>query len=432
MSRTAHRVRSQKTLDGLPAPSDRAGRVRYVWNRMQAEATLVTSAQESSGEELFLGSAAESATTPDASTNIGKRASVALQRFMNYHVLAAGDLLGAVARRIAGLVAGAAPPSTTRSPSASGARPPNMELDHDELVAYFRYYNNWRIDPDADAEEQLTAARQQQQKRLEPDHEMGALFVSQRTLLCASLEASTLEQLFAEDVLAAYDRDPATLRLLEPVLYGKGFQALQLHRLAERLWHAGEIDYALLLQSVASRVLGVDIHPAAHFGQAIMLDHGTGVVVGETARVGDGVSLLHNVTLGGTGKAMADRHPKVGDGVVIGAGAIVLGNIVIGAGATIAAGAIVVKSVAPFVTVIGVAAKEREPAGDASSRVSTVVGAVSGSVSPAGSACGGSASRPVSPQIARVSAPRATTGQVTAGADASSASSSSWSGMHDI
>jgi len=159
------------------------------------------------------------------------------------------------------------------------------------------------------------------------------------------------------DIAAVVERDPACLRYIEPFLYFKGFHALQTHRVAHALWRAGERDAALYLQSRSSDVFQTDIHPAARFGRGIFLDHATGLVVGETAVVEDGVSMLQNVTLGGTGKEAGDRHPKVRKGVIIGAGAKILGNIEIGANSRIAAGAIVLRPVEAFSTVAGIPAK---------------------------------------------------------------------------
>ena len=139
-----------------------------------------------------------------------------------------------------------------------------------------------------------------------------------------------LGTIFRADLGAVYDRDPACTRFLDPLLYFKGFHALATHRFAHALWKGGRRDFALYLQSQSSRMFGVDIHPAAHFGKGIMLDHATGLVVGETASVGDNCSFLHAVTLGGSGKEKGDRHPKIGDNVLIGAGAKVLGNIKVG------------------------------------------------------------------------------------------------------
>lgn len=162
---------------------------------------------------------------------------------------------------------------------------------------------------------------------------------------------------FRVDLVAVYDRDPACNRFIDPLLYFKGFHALQTQRFSRALWEAGRKDFALYLQSQSSRVFAVDIHPAAKIGKGIMFDHGTGIVIGETAVIGDNSSLLHNVTLGGSGKEQGDRHPKVGCGVMIGAGAKVLGNIVVGDCARIAAGSVVLKDVPPRTTVAGVPAR---------------------------------------------------------------------------
>jgi len=164
-------------------------------------------------------------------------------------------------------------------------------------------------------------------------------------------------QVFRVDIVATFDRDPATDRLLEPVLYFKGFHAIQTHRLAHWLWNKGRKDFAYYLQSRSSAVFQCDIHPAAKVGRGIFLDHATGLVVGETASIGDDVSILHGVTLGGTGKDHGDRHPKIGNGVLIGAGAKIIGNIEIGHCARIAAGSVVLKPVPNNVTVAGVPAK---------------------------------------------------------------------------
>lgn len=165
------------------------------------------------------------------------------------------------------------------------------------------------------------------------------------------------------DVLAVLDRDPAANRLIEPVLYFKGFHAIQTHRLAHWMWRRGRRDFALYLQSCSSEVFQTDIHPAVPFGEGIFLDHATGLVVGETAVVEDGVSILQAVTLGGTGKETGDRHPKIRHGVLIGAGAKILGNIEVGNCARIAAGSVVLQSVPPNTTVAGVPARTVGPAG---------------------------------------------------------------------
>lgn len=159
------------------------------------------------------------------------------------------------------------------------------------------------------------------------------------------------------DISAVMTRDPASAHAVVVVLYYKGFHALTCHRLAHWLWLRGRGSLALYLQSAVSARFGVDIHPAAVLGHGVMMDHATGIVVGETAVVGNNVSLLHNVTLGGTGKTGGDRHPKVRDGVLIGAGASVLGNVVVGVGAHVAAGSVVLKDVAGGAVVSGVPAK---------------------------------------------------------------------------
>jgi serine O-acetyltransferase len=159
------------------------------------------------------------------------------------------------------------------------------------------------------------------------------------------------------DLAAVIDRDPACTRLIEPVLYFKGFHAIETHRLAHALWLSGRKDFALYLQSLASEVFQTDIHPAARIGKGIFLDHATGLVVGETAVIGDNVSMLQDVTLGGTGKERGDRHPKIKQGVLIGAGAKILGNIEIGRCSLIAAGSVVLHPVPDCTKVAGVPAR---------------------------------------------------------------------------
>ena len=159
------------------------------------------------------------------------------------------------------------------------------------------------------------------------------------------------------DILAVVDRDPATTRAIEPLLYFKGFHALETHRLAHHLWNAKRQDFALYLQSRSSIVFQIDINPAARFGKGIFLDHATGIVVGATAVVEDDVSILQDVTLGGTGKETGDRHPKIRRGVLIGAGAKILGNIEIGHCSRVAAGSVVLQAVPPNKTVAGVPAR---------------------------------------------------------------------------
>lgn len=170
-------------------------------------------------------------------------------------------------------------------------------------------------------------------------------------------EAPAIGEAFRADLAAIADRDPACKRQIEPLLYYKGFHALETHRFAHWLFDHGERDFALYLQSQSSRVFNVDIHPAARIGRGIMLDHATGIVIGETAAVGDMSSLLHGVTLGGSGKEDGDRHPKVGRCVLIGAGAKILGNITVGDCARVAAGSVVLKDVPPKTTVAGVPAR---------------------------------------------------------------------------
>lgn len=170
------------------------------------------------------------------------------------------------------------------------------------------------------------------------------------------------------DLAAVLDRDPVADRYLEPVLYFKGFHALEAQRFANRLWKAGRKDIALYLQSRVSNALQVDIHPAVPIGKGVFIDHGTGVIIGATAVIEDDVSILQNVTLGGTGKEQGDRHPKIRRGVLIGAGAKILGNIEIGAGSRVAAGSVVLKAVPACTTVAGVPARVigRAPCADPS------------------------------------------------------------------
>ncbi|NVO16511.1 MAG: serine O-acetyltransferase [Rhodoplanes sp.] len=173
-----------------------------------------------------------------------------------------------------------------------------------------------------------------------------------------ALDAETdIAEAFRADIVAVVDRDPATSRFLEPLLYYKGFHAIQAHRLAHFLWTRGRRDFALYLQSRSSAAFSTDIHPAARIGRGVFLDHATGLVVGETAVIEDDVSILHHVTLGGTGNETGDRHPKIRHGVMIGAGAKILGNIEVGHCARIAAGSVVLRPVPHNTTVAGVPAK---------------------------------------------------------------------------
>jgi serine O-acetyltransferase len=159
------------------------------------------------------------------------------------------------------------------------------------------------------------------------------------------------------DVLATYTRDPACEDLSTPFLFFKGFHALQAYRVAHWLWHRDRRTLARLFQNQISSTLGVDIHPAARIGSGIMLDHATGIVVGETAVIEDDVSILHSVTLGGSGKETGDRHPKIRRGVLLAAGSKIIGNIEVGEGAKVGAGSVVLRSVPPHVTVVGVPAQ---------------------------------------------------------------------------
>jgi serine O-acetyltransferase len=162
---------------------------------------------------------------------------------------------------------------------------------------------------------------------------------------------------FRADAMAVFDRDPACTRLIEPLLYFKGFHALQTYRLGHALWKAGRRDLALYLQSRASEVFQVDINPAAVIGKGIFLDHATSIVIGSTVVIEDDVSMLQGVTLGGTGKEIGDRHPKIRRGVLLGAGAKVLGNIEVGHCSRVASGSVVLQAVPHNKTVAGVPAR---------------------------------------------------------------------------
>jgi len=159
------------------------------------------------------------------------------------------------------------------------------------------------------------------------------------------------------DLSAVFDRDPACNSYVEAFLYYKGFHALQCYRISHWLWGQDRHAMALFLQSRISELFAVDIHPAARLGRGIMIDHGTGVVIGETAVVEDDVSMLHGVTLGGTGKETGDRHPKIRRGVLLSMGAKILGNIEIGEYSRVGAGSVVLKAVPPHCTAVGVPAK---------------------------------------------------------------------------
>ena len=173
----------------------------------------------------------------------------------------------------------------------------------------------------------------------------------------AMLESPQIGEAVRADLAAVVQRDPAAEGYIQPFLYFKGFHAIQAYRAAHFLWRRGRKAMALFLQNKISESFGVDIHPAAKIGRGVMMDHATGVVIGETAVVEDDVSMLHGVTLGGTGKERGDRHPKVRKGVLIGAGAKLLGNIEIGAYSRVGAGSVVLMNVPPHSTVVGVPAK---------------------------------------------------------------------------
>ncbi|MBN1523389.1 MAG: serine O-acetyltransferase [Spirochaetales bacterium] len=167
----------------------------------------------------------------------------------------------------------------------------------------------------------------------------------------------TIQKSIRKDIAAVKERDPASKFYSQPLLYFKGFHALQSYRIAHRLWEQGRASLALILQSRISEVFGVDIHPGATIGHGVMIDHATSIVIGETATLGNNVSMLHSVTLGGTGKAGGIRHPQVGNGVLIGAGAKLLGKIYIGDGVKIGAGSVVLTDIPAHSTAVGVPAK---------------------------------------------------------------------------
>ncbi|MGV6807519.1 MAG: serine O-acetyltransferase [bacterium] len=178
-----------------------------------------------------------------------------------------------------------------------------------------------------------------------------------RDVMCEAFRSNGVEEAIVEDIRAYFNRDSACEKISTPFLYYKGFHALQAWRAAHYLWETGDKAMALFLQSRISMLFGLDIHPATSIGKGIMFDHGTGIVIGETAVVEDCVSIMQSVTLGGTGKASGDRHPKVRRGVMIGPGAKILGNIEIGAGSKIVAASVVLKAVEPHTIVAGVPAQ---------------------------------------------------------------------------
>ena len=188
------------------------------------------------------------------------------------------------------------------------------------------------------------------------DQELRAMSLREICEDAYAADPSLIEAAHA-DLRAVFERDPAAKGYLQPFLFFKGFQSLQTHRIAHWLWREGRETMAFLLQSRMSELFQLDIHPAARLGSGVFVDHGTGIVIGETATVGDDVSMLHGVTLGGTGAQRGDRHPKIGRGVLLGAGAKVLGNIEIGDYAKIASGSVVLRPVPAGCTAAGVPAR---------------------------------------------------------------------------
>lgn len=220
---------------------------------------------------------------------------------------------------------------------------------HDPLLAAFLYSTILNHDRLEDA-----VIHRLSERLDHPDMSADLIRQTYKAMVAANPDWSAIVRV---DIQAYYDRDPACDRFMVPVLYFKGFHAVQTHRLAHWLWNNGRRDFALYLQSRSSAIFQTDIHPGSRIGKGIFIDHATGLVVGETAVVEDNVSMLHGVTLGGTGKAGGDRHPKIRQGVLIGAGAKILGNIEIGHCTKVAAGSVVLKSVPHNKTVAGVPAR---------------------------------------------------------------------------
>jgi serine O-acetyltransferase len=204
--------------------------------------------------------------------------------------------------------------------------------------------------------EDLASALAYQLGRKLGEADIGALCLRDLAMSVYAADPSIVEDVEA-DMQAVYERDAAARGYLQPFLFFKGFLALQAHRVAYVLWQGGRETMAFHLQSRASELCQVDIHPAVPIGKGAFLDHGTGIVIGETATIGEGVSMLQNVTLGGTGKHGGDRHPKIGKGVLLGAGAKVLGAIHVGDYAKVASGSVVLKDVPPGCTAAGVPAR---------------------------------------------------------------------------
>ena len=222
-------------------------------------------------------------------------------------------------------------------------------VDRDPLLAAFLYATILNYDSLEDAVIHRIAQRL--------DHQDIGADLIQHTFRQMMRDVPAWSDVVRVDIQAYYDRDPACDRFIMPVLYFKGFHAIQTHRLAHWLWNQGRRDFALYLQSRSSAIFQTDINPASRIGKGIFIDHATGLVVGETAVIEDNVSILHGVTLGGTGKAGGDRHPKIRYGVLIGAGAKILGNIEVGTCAKIAAGSVVLSPVPAGKTVAGVPAR---------------------------------------------------------------------------
>ena len=206
------------------------------------------------------------------------------------------------------------------------------------------------------AHDDLAGALSYQIARKLGDQELRAMSLREIADQALRADPSIIEKV-ERDLKAVFERDPACKGYVQPFLFFKGFQALQAHRVAHWLWTEGRETIAFYLQSRVSEVFQLDIHPAAKIGGGVFLDHGTGIVIGETATIADDVSMLHGVTLGGTGAERGDRHPKIGKGVLLGAGAKVLGNIHIGDYAKVASGSVVLKDVPKGCTAAGVPAR---------------------------------------------------------------------------
>jgi serine O-acetyltransferase len=202
----------------------------------------------------------------------------------------------------------------------------------------------------------LAAALSYQLARKLGDQELRAMGVREIAEEAYASDPSLIAHAEA-DLRAVFERDPACKGYMQPFLFFKGFLALETHRIAHWLWRQNRETLAFYLQSRESEMFAVDINPATCIGSGVFIDHGTGIVIGETAVIGDDVSMLQGVTLGGTGAERGDRHPKIGKGVLLGAGAKVIGNITIGDYAKVASGAVVLKPVPPGCTAVGVPAR---------------------------------------------------------------------------